>query len=205
MPAHTTDEIKIFAKELNKQTDRGAGIVASAVLEEALEYAIRQRLRQLSNTRAELLFGRMRPLSSFSAKIELGAAIGLYDDRLRAALNAIRDARNEFAHNMEASGFDYPAIAKIIQAAHAPGVPASVSLRDRFMVMFQAAILLLYAEGATDIRIKSLGETHPQIFTELAVQVHAFQQTQASTRTKPSGSQGSQEPKPKGPTGGEDS
>jgi len=61
--AHTDAEIKIFMEELKKQTDRGVGIVAAAVIEDALEFAIKRRLVVLSNTRAEELFGRMRPLS----------------------------------------------------------------------------------------------------------------------------------------------
>jgi hypothetical protein len=56
----------------------------------------------------------MRPLSSFSAKIELGFALGLYDDKLRHPLNMIRDVRNEFAHNMDATSFDHPDVAKLI-------------------------------------------------------------------------------------------
>jgi hypothetical protein len=99
---HSQEAVKTYAEELKKQTDRGAGIVAAAVVEEALEFTIKRRLIELSNTRADLLFGRMRPLSSFSAKTELGFALGLLSENLRHSLNMIRDVRNEFAHNMEA-------------------------------------------------------------------------------------------------------
>jgi hypothetical protein len=97
---HSTEQITAFGNELNSQTDRGAGIVAAAVVEDALAQVIRNRLVEISNVRWEALFGRMRPLSSFSAKIELGMALGLYDDVLRRLLDMLRDVRNRFAHHM---------------------------------------------------------------------------------------------------------
>jgi hypothetical protein len=182
--AHTDAEIKIFMEELKKQTDRGVGIVAAAVIEDALEFAIKRRLVVLSNTRAEELFGRMRPLSSLSAKIELGFALGLYDDNLRKPLNMLRGVRNEFAHNMEATSFDFPEIAKLINAARSSFVPKDKSLRETFLLIFYAALMLLYTEGSADTRIKPLGETHPDLFVQLALAVQVYQQTLASVSTE---------------------
>jgi hypothetical protein len=192
---HSPEAVKTYVEELKKQTDRGAGIVASAVVEEALEFTIKRRLIELSNTRADLLFGRMRPLSSFSAKIELGFALGLYDDKLRHPLNMIRDVRNEFAHNMDATSFDHPDVAKLIDDLRAlTPEPARQTLfqqksrRDVFMLFFFTAMMLLYGSGAADIRLKQLGE--------IALAVQHYQQAQASANTARPGTPGSQEPTP---------
>ena len=41
---HSTEEIKTVFDELSKQTDRGAGIIAAAVVEELLAVVIQARL-----------------------------------------------------------------------------------------------------------------------------------------------------------------
>jgi hypothetical protein len=200
---HPPKAVEAYVEELKKQTDRGAGIVAAAVVEDALEFTIKRRLIELSNTRADSLFGRMRPLSSFSAKIELGFALGLYDDKLRRPLNMIRDIRNEFAHNMEATSFDHPDIAKLVDDARALiPEPAGQSLlqersrRNVFMHFFFIAMMLLYASGAADIRLKPLGETHTEIFVQLALAAQEYQRAQASMSKAPPGTPGPQEPTP---------
>ena len=203
--AHTDVEITAFLEELKKQTDRGVGIVAAAVLEDALEFALRSRLVVLSNTRAEALFGRMRPLSSFSAKIAFGFAVGLYDDHLRKPLNMIRDVRNEFAHNLEATSFEHPRVASLVRSTLAQDAPETVrqgvanqgaSLRDTFMLFFSGALALLYAEAASDIRIRPVGETHPHIFVQLALAARRLAQKMASESTAPPERTGSPEIKP---------
>src|SRR5664279_2548110 len=58
--------------ELKKQTDRGAAILAAAVLDQMLETVIEKRLLIFDSKQRKALLGRMAPLSTFSAKIEIG-------------------------------------------------------------------------------------------------------------------------------------
>ena len=69
---HTSQQITAFLAELEKQTDRGAALVAAAALDEILEMLIHARLLEVGRDRHEALFGRGKPLDSFSSKIELG-------------------------------------------------------------------------------------------------------------------------------------
>ncbi len=102
-----------IVEELERQTDRGAGIIGAAFIETVLRQSLESRMRQ--NTPADKragkdLFDKMRPLSSFSAKIDLGLVLGLYRAEIRTDLHRIRDIRNEFAHEKEPRDFNFPKI-----------------------------------------------------------------------------------------------
>jgi hypothetical protein len=59
---HTPEQIEAFRTELEKQTDRGAAIIAAAFMEDLLTIVIQRRLVELSSDRTEALFGGMKPL-----------------------------------------------------------------------------------------------------------------------------------------------
>jgi hypothetical protein len=90
--------------QLEKDSDRAAAIVASAILEGRLFYAICDRLHP-SPEMPDPLFGSGRPLESFSSRIELGYRIGLYGLQARNDLNTMRRIRNAFVHHITATDF----------------------------------------------------------------------------------------------------
>lgn len=94
------DEIEVLLKEYDfaKIHDRSVAIMAAADVEHALELALVNQFVPLSNGRFKELFERDGPLTSFSAKIKIASAMGLFGDGIRAELNRIRDIRNAFAH-----------------------------------------------------------------------------------------------------------
>jgi hypothetical protein len=72
---------KSIVDELERQTDRGAGIIGAAFIERLLLQALKSRMRLNTSDdkkAAKNLFDRMRPLSTFSPKIDLGLVLGLY-------------------------------------------------------------------------------------------------------------------------------
>jgi hypothetical protein len=91
-------------EEIERQTDRGAALVASAFIENRLRIAIEMRLDP--KARQSPLFRVNGALSSFSAKIDMGHALHLYPKTVRDLLNEIRDIRNKFAHRQEPLKFD---------------------------------------------------------------------------------------------------
>jgi hypothetical protein len=102
--------------ELEQQTDRGAAIIGAAFVESLLREALESRLRvrtALERRTAKGLFGTMGPLSSLSAKIDLGVLLGLYPEAVQGDLHRLRDVRNQFAHEHEPRDFGYPKIAEI--------------------------------------------------------------------------------------------
>lgn len=98
--------------EIEKQTDRGAALVASSFLENRLEQAIKARLWPNPDPAilGKLFNGAAAPLGSFSAKIDLGHLLELYPHAVHWLLHRIRDIRNDFAHEENPISFDTPTV-----------------------------------------------------------------------------------------------
>jgi hypothetical protein len=189
---HTSDQIDSFLVELKKQTDRGAALIAGAVLDEILEMAISARLINVGSDRHDALFGRTRPLDSLSAKIELAYALGVFENAFRIQLDIIRDVRNAFAHRIEAIDFEHPDVTKILNRTRLKDMPIGITAREHFLGLFATLGGLLYGILTTDIRIKPISETHDD---HLQMIVETSLEMQASIRKKQMPTQGSSEGK----------
>jgi DNA-binding MltR family transcriptional regulator len=91
--------ISAMSSSLQSHSDQTAAIIASSAVEVALESAIKTRLRRLKLADTESLFGGTGPLATFSAKIQIGYALGIFGPETRHDLTLIKDIRNVFAHN----------------------------------------------------------------------------------------------------------
>ena len=96
--------------ELAAQTDRGAAIIGSAIIEDFLSDALKERLILSSDLRKSL-FKANGLLANFSAKIDMAFAVGICSTNLRADLHDIRRIRNRFAHTPEPLRFSDEEIA----------------------------------------------------------------------------------------------
>ena len=146
-----------IVEELEQQTDRGAAIIGAALVESLLRQALESRMRvrtRLEKRTAKGLFGTMGPLSSFSAKIDLGLLLGLYKEEVGGDLHRIREVRNQFAHEYEPRDFGHPKIAEICAGFWLPHhlffvgtaggsheFPAAP--RDRYMLTVRLLVSLL--------------------------------------------------------------
>lgn len=92
-------KIETLIAELDGQSDRAAAIVGAAWIEEELEAAIRSFLIDDKES-AKRLLGKSSPISSFSAKIDLACLLGMCSRDIAKDLHAIREIRNDFAHNI---------------------------------------------------------------------------------------------------------
>jgi hypothetical protein len=97
--------------ELKGQNDRAVAIILPAQLESVLQEAIAARLVPLDKREENRIFGYDGPLGSFSAKIKIGFALGIYGPETRAHLDTIRAIRNTFAHSRKPVTFETPAVA----------------------------------------------------------------------------------------------
>jgi DNA-binding MltR family transcriptional regulator len=88
-----------LVQEMSEQTDRGAAIIATAWLEEAMSAAIESFLQADTKTWQRLFDGN-GPLATLSAKIDLARLLGLITETIRSDLHIIREIRNEFAHQI---------------------------------------------------------------------------------------------------------
>jgi DNA-binding MltR family transcriptional regulator len=91
-----------YIAQLALQSDRACGIVAGAILEALLERILRRRFVRGTD---EDLFVTYGPLSSFAAKINAAAAMGLITKAEQRELHCIRRIRNDFAHDLDRAAF----------------------------------------------------------------------------------------------------
>jgi hypothetical protein len=134
------------------------------MLEQMLEIVLLQRMMPLSARRYARMFGRMGPLSSFSAKIELALALGVISENLYYQIDALRKVRNTFAHRIEALTFEHPNVQKAMLIAHSRLAVRMSDLKSDFLLRFAGIGLTLVFSARNDIRIKPLSETHPDAF-----------------------------------------
>lgn len=156
-----------LADELFRANDRASALVAAEMVNSALVGAIVARLAQMSNNDLERLFFKQGAvLSSFSARIEIGRAIGIYNDGFKALLDDIRKVRNVFAHAIRPLTFAHELVVKACDRFPDPG-PSDPAhelhpTRDRYVVVCIRAMMTLAAHSSpqhADIDITDLDET----------------------------------------------
>jgi hypothetical protein len=144
----TEEDVRLLRPYLDQESDRGLAIVASAMTEHGLFWSIYRRMPDLGEEMKRAVFeGRGAPLSSFSAKIVMGRALGIYGPDTERALNQIREVRNAFAHALKPIDFSHKAIE---QACRSLAVPAELesraqrSARERFYLVnnYLSALLM---------------------------------------------------------------
>lgn len=97
---------QLFFDELNKETDRGAVLLAAAWIETLLGDILASVLRPKAKSDVpDLLDGKARqPLGSFSARTDIAYRLGLIDAEFFSALYYLRRLRNDFAHVIDKPG-----------------------------------------------------------------------------------------------------
>lgn len=105
-------QLEYIADELAAQTDRGAAIIACALLDDLLSDVLKARLILTGRT-ADRLFSHENNgvLASLSAKIDIAFAVGVVSPGVKDSLHVIRRIRNRFAHSTTALKFDDQEIA----------------------------------------------------------------------------------------------
>jgi mannitol operon repressor len=131
-----------FMNEFNKESDRGAALVAASMLDEQLQKILSNFLVEGSESK-ELLVGFNAPLGSFSARVSAAFALGLIQENEFREINLIRKIRNEFGHGWEPVSFESGRVADFSRQLPWLGpseLEKESSLRERFN--FAVAILL---------------------------------------------------------------
>ena len=133
------NELERYDDELNGASDRATAILAAAYFEGKLGDAIMHRFAQMSSTFSDQMelgnkvFKDYNPIRDFSAKIEIGFAIGLYNNEIRKNLQKFRQIRNKFAHASKPVGFDDAEIVIIFRQLDPGVLPDPDTLRSRYI------------------------------------------------------------------------
>lgn len=155
--------------EIDQMDGRAAALVLIALIDNLLEYSIRLNFVRLNDIRFKALFRNpTAPLSSLSAKINIGHALGIFSDEMRSQLDRMRSIRNAFAHTILAVTFNEPSIMgecnKLEPARLTDRVYQGVdnTPRERFtMVATMIASHLLRYNGSGVEKIRSDGWRQP--------------------------------------------
>lgn len=116
----TSDHYAQYKKETESlKNHRGMALLLTAQVENMLKRAIVRNLNIDTDLEKEL-FGTMKPLGSFAAKIRAAQAVRVIGPETRTNLDVIRTIRNAFAHAMIPLSFETPQIAKACAALAIP-------------------------------------------------------------------------------------
>jgi DNA-binding MltR family transcriptional regulator len=102
------DEFRDFCSE----SDRSLAIVAAAIVDDRLGWAIRRRMPYHNEKAAEDLFGGDRPLAGPATRARLALLMGLCSELTYRDLLTINKIRNKFAHKPSSLTFKDTDIAK---------------------------------------------------------------------------------------------
>lgn len=105
------DDLDHYLTHIENESDRGTAIMASALVERALEDRLRAQLHNPGDGTQDKWFeGINAPFRTFSAKISLGRALAAYDDHIEGLLVTVKNIRNTMAHSMCPVDFSHPTL-----------------------------------------------------------------------------------------------
>ena len=110
------DWLDAIHKEFARESDRAAGIVVGAMLDEALRVLLAKRLVKPREKDRDILQGHRAPLGTFSARIDAAHQFGLISQFLARDLHLVRNIRNAFSHDAVECTFDRPDIRDRVRA-----------------------------------------------------------------------------------------
>lgn len=103
----TEEEVASYQSLLRQESDRGVALMAGAFVENALWVCICSRIVDPGEKIRKVWFeGPTAPFATFSAKITLGRALGIYGSGMEKRLTLIKNIRNQFAHSARPLTFE---------------------------------------------------------------------------------------------------
>jgi hypothetical protein len=138
------EELGRFLSEFNKESDRGAVLIAGTMLDDRLKEILKSFLADFKSS-VDLLEGFNAPLGTFSSRIAACFSLGLIQKNEFEELNIIRKIRNEFAHTWNDTSFEKGTIKDLCSKLPWLGpieFEANSTLRQRF----NAAVAILLTD-----------------------------------------------------------
>lgn len=132
--ASAADDINRFVSELANETDRGAALVAAAVIEERLGIILRAFFReQLTKPELNDLFGKTGHLGTFASKISIAHAVCLITPDEQREILTLKKIRNDFAHKSFGLSFDLDPMKSHVDRLQWSVPHVAVTHRARFL------------------------------------------------------------------------
>src|SRR5215204_6920548 len=93
-------------KEIITDGPRGAILLSASLVDSLLVGVICEKMRPLTKNEHSDIFDGTGPLSTFSGRINVAYALGVYGRKTRHDLHSLRNIRNPFAHTVERMDLD---------------------------------------------------------------------------------------------------
>lgn len=151
-PSPRHGEVMLFRATLDYETDRGCALMAAAYLDSQLEELLKKSFVDDADVAPDVL-GMMRPLGTFSSRIDSTYLLGHIGPKLRRDLHLIRRIRNEFGHKATPLDFKSEGIASRCLELYHSLREAGAPPRDHFT----NAVLCMLAQIQGRIEL----QTHP--------------------------------------------
>ena len=135
-----------FFESLNKETDRGAALVAASLLDSQLKEILTAFLIDSKATR-DLLNEKSlgAPLGTFSARAAAALALGLIQENEFDEITIMRKIRNELGHTWQSLSFESTEIAELVKRLPWAG-PKEVEVDSNARSRFNFAIVSLLTD-----------------------------------------------------------
>lgn len=137
-------ELADFTREFNQESDRGAALVAAALLDERLKNIL-QAFFLKSKVSSELINGSIAPLGTFSSRTSVAYALGLIQRNEFDEISLIRKIRNQFGHRWEAVTFHTAPIADQCRSLPWLG-PSDTGEENNPRARFNFAVVILLTD-----------------------------------------------------------
>jgi hypothetical protein len=137
-------ELAHFSAEFNRESDRGAALIAGSRFDEVLK-AIPLAYLRASETARELLEGYNAPLGTFSARASACHTLGLIEDHEFEEITLIRRVRNEFGHKWKDISFESQKVKDLILRLPWLG-PQDYESGSTPKARFNAAVVILLTD-----------------------------------------------------------
>jgi DNA-binding MltR family transcriptional regulator len=93
-------QLQKFVAVFNDESDRGLALIAASALDELLLRVLQAYLLPIPAS-IKVLEGAQAPIGTFSARLDMAAALGLITNKEYKVATLIRKIRNEFAHVLD--------------------------------------------------------------------------------------------------------
>ena len=112
-PTTTVEELTAELADIANETDRSLVVLSATRIEDALKQKLLDALPRMTNKLEMALFDIMKPISTFSSKIDLGEALGVVDSYFAKRLHTLREMRNGCAHSSKHISFQTPVLEEV--------------------------------------------------------------------------------------------
>lgn len=156
------EQLGKFLSTFNKESDRGAALVAASMLDDRLQEILAGFFIE-SSAAKDLIAGFNAPLGTFASRTSAAMALGLIQENEFKEINLIRKIRNEFGHGWEPLTFNSEVVAVHVKKLPWLG-PAEFEKASSNRERFNAAVAILLTDLMWRTRLVSLERRETKIW-----------------------------------------